>query len=94
MIWGELQISVQKRLAAGFVAAAFRLYGNKDSVDFPERLRVVEFQHPAFLCNVILIENSQIERLLPVRTTPPPRLKGARVPGAGLFVQVIGIENE
>src|SRR5580704_12755452 len=94
VIWGELQISVEHRLAAWFVTSTVRFYGHENSVDLFKHIRIIEFQNPAFLRRVILIENSKIDSLTSVGTAPAPGLKCARASGARLLVQVVGVKDE
>ena len=93
MIWGELKVSVEQRLAARLLASAFRFHSHENCIDLSERLRVIELKDPPFLRRVVLIENPKIEGLLSVRTAPAPSLKRAGIPGSRFFVQVIGVKE-
>src|SRR5580704_15652233 len=94
VIWRELQISVEHRLAAWFVTSTLRFYGHENGVDLFKHIRIIEFQNPAFLRRVILIENSKIDSLASVRSAPAPCLERAGVSGPRLLVQVVGVKNE
>src|SRR5271156_6460282 len=94
VIWRELQVSVEHWLAARFVTSAVRFYGHENGIDLFKHIRIIEFQDPAFLRRVILIENSKIDSLTSVRTAPSPGLKCAGASGARLLVQVVGVKDE
>lgn len=87
MIWSQLKVSVEQRLAAWLVASAFRFYGHKFGIDLIKRLRVIEFEDPRFLRRIVQIKNSKIESLLSVRAAPAPSLKRAGISGSGLFAK-------
>src|SRR5271156_3044697 len=94
VIWRELQVSVEHWLAARLVTSTVRFYGHENGVDLFKHIRIIEFQDPAFLRRVILVENSKIDSLPSVGTAPAPDLKGAGASGARLLVQVVGVKDE
>ena len=61
MIWGELKISGEQRLATWLVASAFWFYGHEHCINLIKRLRIVDFEDPPFFGCVVLIENSEIQ---------------------------------
>ena len=58
MIRIGFQVSKQKRLTAWFVASAIGFHSHEDGVDLRQHLRIVEFQNPAFLGRIVLVENA------------------------------------
>ena len=75
MVGIDSEIGKKKGFPARLIASAVRFQGYKDSIDLRQRLGIVQFQNPAFLGSVVLIEDAKIQRLLPIRTATPPRLK-------------------
>src|SRR5580700_865732 len=94
MIRTDAQISEQQLLATRMVASAVRFHGHKYRIDIPESFRIVSLQNPTLLAHIVLVENSQTESLLPVRTPPAPCLKRTRILHARLCIQIKGIENQ
>ena len=75
MIRINSEIGEKERLAARLLAAAIWFHGHKDGIDLGQGLGIVTLQDPALPGSVVLIENAEIERLLPVRSSPAPSLK-------------------
>ena len=75
MIWTDAEVGEQQCLAAGVLASAVWLDRNKNGIDVFERLRIVSFQNPALLADVVFIEDSEAPGLLLVRPFPSPGLE-------------------
>src|SRR6266849_3466605 len=76
------------------MAPAVGFHGHEHGIDLSQHLRIIQFQYPAFLGSVVLIENAETERLGPVRSTAAPYLKSAGILDLRLLVEVIGIKDE
>ena len=63
-------------------------------IDRCEGFGIVKLEDPPFLARVVFVEDSQTERLLLIRATPPPRLERTGIFQTCFLVEVIGIENE
>src|SRR5262245_25534529 len=95
MIGINVKISKQQRLvAARFVTPAVGFDGDKDGVDLRQCFGIVEPQHPTFLRSIVDIEDSEIECLLPVRSTPAPSLETARILYSRLLIEIVGIKDQ
>src|SRR6202451_3263865 len=84
----------KERLATGFVAAAVWLHRHEHAVDLRQRLGVFAFQDPAFPRGAVLVENTEVERLLPVGPASAPRLKRICLLRFRLLVEIISIEDQ
>src|SRR5271155_4663687 len=93
-IWGELQISVEHRLATWLVAFPLKVYRHEFRVNFSKRLGVIDLEAPPFFGRVVLVENSEIQSLFFVRSASAPVLKRACTFGSWLLVQVIGVKDK
>ena len=49
---------------------------------------------PAFFGGVVLIKNPEVQGFAPVRTPLAPGLKRTRIPGTGLLVKIVGVEDQ
>src|SRR5579884_2858776 len=76
------------------VASSAGLHRYENCVNIVERLWVTRLQHPTLFPDVVFIKDSEIEGLLLVWPTAPPRLECARILDSGLCVQVVCIENQ
>jgi hypothetical protein len=94
MVGVDFQIGEQKRFAAGLMTAAIGLYRYKYGVDLCQCFRVITLQNPALFRGVVLVENTQVDSLLPVWTSPAPRLESAGTFQFGLLIQIVRIENQ
>src|SRR5262245_38344085 len=79
MVRAYAQISEEQLLAARMLASTIRLDRYENSVDILQRLRIIRFQHPAFLADIVLIKDSEASSLQFVRPSPAPCLKRTRV---------------
>ena len=94
MIWFDLQIGEKKGTAARLIASALWFDRNENRVNLLESLGVVTLDDPAFLGRVVLIENPEVQSLVPVRAALSPSLKRTRIPGTGLLVKIVGVEDQ
>lgn len=94
MIRVHFQVGEKQRLTAGFVTTAIGLDSYKDRIDLGQRFGIVTLQDPAFSGGIVLVENAQVNGLLPVRSSSSPRLKGACPLQFGLLVEIVGVKDE
>ena len=90
----HFEVGEKKRLTAGLVAAAVGLDSHEYRVNLGQGFGIVALQNPAFSRGVVLIENAQVNGLLPVRPSSTPSLESTCSPEFGLLVQIIGVKNE
>src|SRR5258707_9713338 len=94
MIRLHLEAGKQKWLPTWMLTAWLRLHCDEDSVDFGERLRIIELEHPTFLAHIVLIKDAKAPCLLRVHTVPSPHLERARILQPPSLIQVISVKNE
>ena len=94
MVGVDLKRGEQKSLVARFLTATLGLDSHEYRIDLSQRFRVVTLQNPTFSGRVVLIENTQVDRLLAVGTTSAPSLKCACPLKFGLVIKVVGVENQ
>src|SRR5690349_13552339 len=90
----DFQRGEKQRSAARLLTAALRLNGDENTVNLRQGLGIFKLQYPSRLGSVVLIEDSQIQRLLFVRSASAPCLERTCVPRPGLLVKIIGVENQ
>src|SRR5713101_4248719 len=94
MVRTDAEVGEQQLLAAWVLASAVRFNCHKNGINVFERLRIVGFQNPALLADVVFVEDSETPSLLLVRPFPPPSLERARVLNTGLCVQIESIKDQ
>src|SRR6266478_7807534 len=82
-----------------FVAARLRtttlwLHCDKNGIDLLQGLRIVNFQYPSLVRNVVHVKDAQAYVFFVIRATSAPRLKGIRIRHPRLLVKIVGVENE
>src|SRR5258708_19152456 len=75
------------------MASAVWLHGYEDGVDLCQHFGIIQLQNPTFLGSIVFVENTQAERLFPIRSTPAPYLKRASILDLRL-VKVVGVEDQ
>ena len=75
MVWAYAKRSEEQRLTARMLASTVRLNRHKDGVNILERLRIVGLQNPSLFAGIILVEDSEIARLVACRDLFGPRLE-------------------
>src|SRR6266480_7802202 len=73
---------------------ALWLHCHKNGIDLLQALRIVNFQYPSLVRNVVHIKDAQAYRFFVIRATSAPRLKSIRIRQPRLLVKIVGIENE
>src|SRR5438309_6740313 len=94
MVGIDFQRGEQESLAGRFVTTAFGLDCHEYSIDLRQSSWVVALQNPAFSRGIVLVENAQVYGLLPVWTSPAPRLERARPFQFCLLVEIVRIEDQ
>src|SRR5258708_4294791 len=94
MVRADAEVGEQQWLAAWVLASAVRFNCHKNGINVFERLRIVGFQNPALLADVVFVENSETPSLLLVWSFPPPGLERARVLNTRMCVQIESIEDQ
>jgi hypothetical protein len=89
----DAEVSKQEGLATGPVAAAVGLDGDENSVDLCQHFGIVGSQDPALPRSTVFIENTEVEGLLPVRSSPSPGLERASF-CLGLLVEIVGVKDQ
>ena len=59
MVWTDAEVGEQQLLAAWVLASAVRFSCHKNGINVFERLRIVGFQDPALLADVVFVEDSE-----------------------------------
>src|SRR5437016_5527266 len=94
MVGVYAQVGKEKLFSAWMAAPPVRLDGHKNSVNVVQGLRVVCFQNPALLTDVVLVEDAEVEDLLLVRPAAAPGLKRTRIFDTWLRIKIVGVENQ
>ena len=69
------KVGEEQLLAARMLASSIRFDSHEHGVDIFQRLRIVRFQHPAFLAGIVLVEDSKAAGLQFVGASPAPSLE-------------------
>src|SRR5216683_1082880 len=94
MVRWYAEIGKQQFVAARLRTTALWLHGYKNGIDLLQGLRIVNFQYPSLVRNVVHIKDAQTYRFFVIRATSAPRLKRIRIRHPRLLVKIVGIENE
>src|ERR1700736_1274477 len=94
MVWIDFEVRKQQGLPAWSTAPAVRFHRYEDGIDLFQRLRIIKFECPAFLGCVVLVKDTEVQRLLSVGAASAPRLERAGVFHSRLLIQIISVEDE
>src|SRR5579859_6170821 len=86
MICVHAEVGEQQLLSTRMLASTVRLDGYKNCVDVFERLRIVGFEYPVLLVDIVFVKNAEAASLLLVRPLPSPSLKRACILNTRLLV--------
>src|SRR5260370_21906065 len=94
MVRWYAEIGKEQFVVARLRTTALWLQCHKNGIDLLQSLRVVNFQYPSLVRNVVHIKDAQAYCFFMIRATSAPRLKRIRIRHSGLLVKIVGIENE
>src|SRR5438552_5153067 len=94
MVRWYAEVGEEQFVAARLRTTALWLHCYINGIDLLEGLRIVNFQYPSLLRNVVHIKDAPAYRFFVVRATSAPRLKRIRIRHPRLLVKIVGIENE
>src|SRR6266478_8386387 len=94
MVRRYAEIGKEQFVAARLRTTALRLHCYKNGIDLLQSLRVVNFQYPSLVRNVVHIKDAQAYCFFVIWATSAPRLKRIRIRYPRLLVKIVGIEYE
>src|SRR5258708_32341018 len=94
MVGLDAKVGEEQGFATWMRAAAVRLHSHKHSVDLSKGLGIVGFQYPALLVGVVLVEDAEVDCLIPLWPSATPRLEAAAAWDPWLLIQILGVQNE
>src|SRR5258708_12743290 len=94
MVRWYAEVGKEQFVTAWLRTTAFWLHCDKNGIDLPQSLRIVNFQYPSLVRNVVHIKDAQAYCFFMIRATSAPRLKRIRIRHPGLLVKIVRIENE
>ena len=94
MVRRYAEIGKEQFVAAWLRTTALWLHCDKNGIDLLQGLRIVDFQYPSLVRNVVHVKYTQAYRFFVIRATSAPRLKRIRIRHPRLLVKIVGIENE
>src|SRR2546422_10564279 len=94
MVRCHAEIGKEQFVAARLGTTALWLHCDKNGIDLLQSLRIINFQYPSLVRNVVHVKDAQAYGFFVVRATSAPRLKRIRIRHPRLLVKIVGIENE
>src|SRR2546422_11417140 len=94
MVRCHAEIGKEQFVAARLGTTALWLHCDKNGIDLLQGLRIVNFQYPSLVRNVVHIKDAQAYGFCVIRATSPPSLERIRIRNSRLLVKIVSIENE
>src|SRR6266853_2911516 len=94
MVRWYAEIGKQQFVVARLRTSALWLHCYKNGIDLLQSLRIVNFQYPSLVRNVVHIKDAQAYGFFVIRATSAPSLEGIRIRNSRFLVKIVGIENE